>query len=188
MLVLEWVASLKVCCYRDLNVLIYWRDVVKWSKSRGKNYKNIEISESFIAAHCKISSIYAIFIVSLLICCSPSHKYDIIWFQWVCENVTDEDLTKILKRYVYLAVFPAVATLIPRFKKALTPTGTIILKENVTRGCSGFYLDYEDNTITRTREQYIEIFTDAKLNIFKTKEVTDSFEKGLFPIMIWAMR
>lgn len=97
--------------------------------------------------------------------------YDVIWVQWVLLYSIDSDLVDFLKRA----------------KKALAPNGIIVIKENHTREGKGFYVDKDDNSITRSEPHFKSIFESAGLTIVKEERVTD-FPKELFPVSMWALQ
>lgn len=94
--------------------------------------------------------------------------YDVIWIQWVLLYLIDSDLIDFLKRA----------------KKALAPNGMIIIKENHTR--SGFFIDNDDNSITRSDTHFKTIFESAGLKLVKEETQTD-FPKELFPVTMYAL-
>ena len=97
--------------------------------------------------------------------------YDVIWMQWVLLYLVDSDLVELLKRA----------------KKALAEGGIIVIKENHTRSGKGFFIDKDDNSITRSDSHFISIFELAGLKIVKEELVTD-FPQELFPVTIWALQ
>lgn len=94
--------------------------------------------------------------------------YDAIWIQWVLLYLVDSDLIAFLKRA----------------KKALAPNGVIFIKENHTR--SGFFVDKDDNSITRSDTHFRSIFESAGLKLLKSELQTD-FPKELFPVSTYAL-
>lgn len=94
--------------------------------------------------------------------------YDVIWIQWVLLYLVDSDLIAFLKRA----------------KKALGPKGVIIIKENHTR--TGFFVDNDDNSITRSDAHFRSIFDSAGLKLLKAETQTD-FPKELFPVTMYAL-
>lgn len=94
--------------------------------------------------------------------------YDCIWIQWVLLYLIDTDLVAFLQRA----------------KKALAPNGIIIVKENHTR--SGFFIDNDDNSITRSDAHFKTIFQTAGLKLVKHQTQTD-FPKELFPVTMYAL-
>jgi protein N-terminal methyltransferase len=99
-----------------------------------------------------------------------SGRYDVIWNQWCCLYLTDDDLVEYLKRC----------------KAALRPRGLIVCKENVVIDGAHVF-DYDDNSITRTDKQYREIFIRAGLELVRERRQTD-WPADLFPVMTYALR
>merc|ERR1711985_173664 len=99
-----------------------------------------------------------------------SGRYDVIWNQWCCLYLTDDDLVEYFKRC----------------KAALRPRGLICAKENVVIDGAHVF-DYDDNSITRTDKQYRDIFARAGLEIVRERRQTD-WPTDLFPVMTYALR
>jgi protein N-terminal methyltransferase len=97
--------------------------------------------------------------------------YDVIWMQWVLLYLIDSDLIALLKRA----------------KKALAPNGIIVIKENHTRSGNGFFIDKDDNSITRSDTHFRSIFESAGIKILKEEQQSD-FPKELFPVSMWALQ
>lgn len=96
--------------------------------------------------------------------------YDVIWMQWVLLYLIDSDLVALLKRA----------------KAALAPHGIIVIKENHTRSGSGFYIDKDDNSITRSITHFKSIFEAAGLTLIK-ETLQHDFPKELFPVSMFAL-
>jgi len=73
-------------------------------------------------------------------------KYDLVWNQWVLQYLTDQHLVEWLVRC----------------KNTLRPGGVLIVKENVA---DAHDFNEEDNSVTRTDEQYRKCFEDADMNV-----------------------
>lgn len=99
----------------------------------------------------------------------PGKPYDVIWIQWVIIYLTDKDMISFLKRA----------------KEALSPGGLIIIKENCNKKDS-FYLDIEDNSITRSFEHLRMLFDQAGLTVTK-KQIQQGFPSSLLPVEIIAL-
>jgi len=97
------------------------------------------------------------------------HQYDLIWVQWVIIYLKDQDLVDFLAKC----------------KKALTPCGAIVIKENITR--SGFILDKGDASITRSEDHLKCIFAAAGLEVVKEK-LQSGFPKQIFLVRMYALR
>ena len=76
-----------------------------------------------------------------------TEKYDCIWVQWVLSHLNDEDAVAFLRRA----------------KSALAPGGVIVLKENHCG--SGFVVDKEDFSVTRSTPLFKNLFAKADLEI-----------------------
>ncbi|XP_022146716.1 alpha N-terminal protein methyltransferase 1 isoform X2 [Momordica charantia] len=95
-------------------------------------------------------------------------RYDIIWVQWCIGHLTDEDFISFFKRA----------------KAGLKGGGIFILKENIAR--SGFILDKEDRSITRSDIYYKNLFNQCGLYPFKSKD-QKGFPEELFPVKMYAL-
>ncbi|KAF3909227.1 hypothetical protein ABW20_dc0103448 [Dactylellina cionopaga] len=99
-------------------------------------------------------------------------KYWCIWNQWCLNHLTDADLTAYLSRCA----------------KALTPGGLIFVKENNTNGIENVF-DSEDSSITRTDDNFRQIFGEAGLMVLKSELQRGFPEKlKLFPVRMYALR
>ena len=63
--------------------------------------------------------------------------------------------------------------------------GCIFFKENTVT--SGFVLDKDDNSITRSDAQYRQLFRDAGMELVCTRQ-QDKFPAELFDVMMYAIR
>lgn len=96
-------------------------------------------------------------------------KYDLMWHQWVLLYLTDVDCVAYLERC----------------RRALKPKGVICVKENVALK-GQFLVDTDDNSVTRTLEQYKSLFASAGLKI--VCQVRQSrWPTHLFPVLMWAL-
>ncbi|KAK7319337.1 hypothetical protein RJT34_04056 [Clitoria ternatea] len=95
-------------------------------------------------------------------------RYDVIWVQWCIGHLTDEDFVSFFKRA----------------KAGLKPGGLFVLKENIAR--SGFVLDNEDRSITRSDLYFKELFSRCGLHIYKSKD-QKGFPEGLFAVKMYAL-
>ncbi|KAK3034386.1 hypothetical protein RJ639_033990, partial [Escallonia herrerae] len=80
-----------------------------------------------------------------------AERYDIIWVQWCIGHLADDDLVSFFKRA----------------KAGLKPGGLFVMKENVAR--TGFVLDKDDKSITRSDLYFKELFSQCGLHILKSK-------------------
>ena len=99
----------------------------------------------------------------------PKGAYDVMWFQWVLGHLPDDDL---------IAMFD-------RCREGLAPGGYIIVKENVSRG-SGFVLDKEDMSVTRSLAQLKRCFAAAGYKVVR-EERQKKFPQQLFPVRMFAL-
>lgn len=105
---------------------------------------------------------------------TPSKPYDLIWNQWCVGHLTDAQLVAYLSRC----------------KDALSESGLIVVKENVSTDADGEDIyDDVDSSVTRTDGKFKHIFKEAGLSLVKTEEQM-GFPKslGLFPVMFYALR
>ncbi|GAV70021.1 Methyltransf_PK domain-containing protein, partial [Cephalotus follicularis] len=95
-------------------------------------------------------------------------RYDVIWVQWCIGHLTDDDFISFFKRA----------------KIGLKPGGFFVLKENVAR--SGFVLDKEDRSITRSDLYFKELFSRCGLHLYKSKD-QKGLPEGLFAVRMYAL-
>ncbi|XP_004504731.1 alpha N-terminal protein methyltransferase 1 [Cicer arietinum] len=95
-------------------------------------------------------------------------RYDVIWIQWCIGHLTDDDFITFFKRA----------------KVGLKPGGLFVLKENIAR--SGFVLDNEDRSITRSDSYFRELFSKCGLHVCRVKD-QKGFPEGLFAVKMYAL-
>ncbi|KAJ1399175.1 S-adenosyl-L-methionine-dependent methyltransferase [Sesbania bispinosa] len=95
-------------------------------------------------------------------------RYDVIWVQWCIGHLTDDDFISFFKRA----------------KVGLKPGGLFVLKENIAR--SGFVLDNEDRSVTRSDSYFKELFSQCGLHVYKSKD-QKGFPEGLFAVKMYAL-
>lgn len=95
-------------------------------------------------------------------------RYDIIWVQWCIGHLTDDDFVSFFKRA----------------KVGLKPGGLFVLKENIAR--TGFVLDTEDRSITRSDLYFKELFCQCGLHIYKSKD-QKGLPEELFAVKMYAL-
>eukprot|EP01127_Copromyxa_protea_P010793 TRINITY_DN2667_c0_g1_i1.p1 TRINITY_DN2667_c0_g1~~TRINITY_DN2667_c0_g1_i1.p1 ORF type:complete len:109 (-),score=22.50 TRINITY_DN2667_c0_g1_i1:10-336(-) len=95
-------------------------------------------------------------------------QYDVIWIQWVIIYLSDDD---------FVAFFT-------RCREALTETGIIVVKDNVTN--AGFILDVADASVTRSEAHLRLLFEASGLKVMEDK-VQPHFPKDLFPVKMFAL-
>lgn len=95
-------------------------------------------------------------------------RYDVIWIQWCIGHLADDDFVSFFKRA----------------KVGLKPGGFFVLKENIAR--TGFVLDKEDRSITRSDSYFKDLFNRCGLHLYKSKD-QKGFPKELFAVKIYAL-
>ncbi|KAI6703123.1 hypothetical protein NL676_012259 [Syzygium grande] len=95
-------------------------------------------------------------------------RYDVIWIQWCIGHLADDD---------FISFFM-------RAKAGLKPGGLFVLKENIAR--SGFVLDKEDRSITRSDTYFKELFHRCGLHMFKSKD-QKGLPQELFAVKMYAL-
>ncbi|XP_042022147.1 alpha N-terminal protein methyltransferase 1-like [Salvia splendens] len=108
------------------------------------------------------------FCVSLQEFTPEAERYDIIWIQWCIGHLSDDDLMSFFDRA----------------KGGLKQGGLFILKENIAR--SGFVLDNQDKSITRSDSYFKQLFKKCGLNILKMKD-QKGFPGQLFAVKMYAL-
>ncbi|CAK9152221.1 unnamed protein product [Ilex paraguariensis] len=99
-----------------------------------------------------------------------AERYDVIWVQWCIGHLVDDDFVSFFKRA----------------KGGLKPGGFFVLKENIARTGTGFVLDKDDKSITRSDLYYKELFRQCGLHIYKMKD-QKGFPGELFPVKMYAL-
>lgn len=97
-----------------------------------------------------------------------AERYNCIWIQWCIGHLADDDLVAFLKRA----------------EAGLKSGGFFVLKENIAR--TGFVLDKEDKSVTRSDSYFKELFNQAGLHIYKMKNQKD-FPEELFTVKLYAL-
>ncbi|KAL9382940.1 hypothetical protein Peur_023263 [Populus x canadensis] len=95
-------------------------------------------------------------------------RYDVIWVQWCIGHLTDDDFVSFFNRA----------------KIGLKPGGFFVLKENLAR--SGFVLDKEDRSITRSDSYFKGLFSRCGLHLYKSRE-QKGLPKELFAVKMYAL-
>ncbi|XP_030471306.1 alpha N-terminal protein methyltransferase 1 isoform X3 [Syzygium oleosum] len=95
-------------------------------------------------------------------------RYDVMWIQWCIGHLADDD---------FISFFM-------RAKAGLKPGGLFVLKENIAR--SGFVLDKEDRSITRSDTYFKELFHRCGLHMFKSKD-QKGLPQELFAVKMYAL-
>ncbi|XP_019156326.1 PREDICTED: alpha N-terminal protein methyltransferase 1 [Ipomoea nil] len=95
-------------------------------------------------------------------------RYDVIWVQWCIGHLADDDFISFFKRA----------------KIGLKPGGFFVLKENIAR--TGFVLDKEDKSITRSDQYFKELFNQCGLYIYTMKD-QKGFPDELFAVKMYAL-
>lgn len=99
-------------------------------------------------------------------------RYDLIWIQGVLLYLPDDDLVTCLKRCQ---------------KSLADDSGLICLKENVILKGKTWFVDREDNSLTRTDKQFKELFARAGLTLVLEARQQD-WPEELLPCMMYAVR
>ncbi|KAL4784669.1 alpha-N-methyltransferase NTM1 [Aspergillus varians] len=104
----------------------------------------------------------------------PSKKYDLIWVQFCLGHLNDLQLLEFIKRC----------------RAALTETGVLVVKENMSTdpGRNDMY-DELDSSVTRTNDKFRSIFENAGLMVI-TSDMQTGFPKTftLLPVRFYALR
>ncbi|KAM1244965.1 hypothetical protein ACFX2I_036218 [Malus domestica] len=95
-------------------------------------------------------------------------RYNIIWVQWCIGHLTDDDFVSFFKRA----------------KVGLKPGGLFVLKENIVR--SGFVLDTEDRSVTRSDLYFRELFRQCGLHLYISKD-QKGLPEELFAVKMYAL-
>ncbi|XP_030971440.1 alpha N-terminal protein methyltransferase 1 isoform X1 [Quercus lobata] len=95
-------------------------------------------------------------------------RYDVIWVQWCIGHLTDDDFVSFFSRA----------------KAGLKPGGFFVLKENIAR--TGFVLDNEDRSITRSDSYFRELFQKCGLHIYQSKD-QKGLPEELFAVKMYAL-
>lgn len=96
-------------------------------------------------------------------------RYFVIWIQWCIIYLTDDDLVNFLRECTH----------------CLAPNGFICIKDNLTR--SGFIVDNEDSSISRSDRYLKSLFDKAGLDVVREEKQTD-FPRDIFPVKMYALR
>ncbi|KAM4101480.1 hypothetical protein ACJW30_05G146100 [Castanea mollissima] len=97
-----------------------------------------------------------------------ARRYDVIWVQWCIGHLTDDDFVSFFNRA----------------KAGLKPGGFFVLKENIAR--TGFVLDNEDRSITRSDSYFRELFQKCGLHIYQSKD-QKGLPEELFAVKMYAL-
>ncbi|KAL4958576.1 alpha-N-methyltransferase NTM1 [Aspergillus filifer] len=101
-------------------------------------------------------------------------KYDLIWIQFCVGHLNDAHLLELLRRC----------------RGALTKTGIIVFKENMSTDSQGNDMyDEEDSSVTRTNEKFRALFEEAEMRVI-ISELQLGFPKNfkLLPVRFYALR
>ena len=97
--------------------------------------------------------------------------YDVVWVQWVLSHLTDADLHAFLLR-CHTALVPS-------------PASYLVIKENTAK--TGFVMDREDGSVTRSDALFKEAFKAAGWKLIR-QGVQTGFPKSLFVVRMWALQ
>jgi protein N-terminal methyltransferase len=96
--------------------------------------------------------------------------YSLLWHQWVLLYLTDKDCVDYLVRC----------------RESLVQGGVVCVKENVSMKTGQFLVDSDDNSVTRTLDQYKSLFAQAGLRIaLQMKQ--PRWPSHLFPVLMFAL-
>ncbi|KUL81793.1 hypothetical protein ZTR_09341 [Talaromyces verruculosus] len=104
----------------------------------------------------------------------PTKKYDLIWCQWCIGHITDKQMTEYLVRC----------------RDALTETGVMIIKENISSDPAGNDMyDDLDSSVTRSDRKFREKFKESGLALVAS-EIQLGFPRKykLLPVRSYALR
>jgi protein N-terminal methyltransferase len=129
-----------------------------------------EVRNGRLNAEGKIGEIYTVGLENWV----PSHKYDLIWNQWCVGHLTDNQLVDFLKRC----------------KEALTETGLVVIKENMSTDPEGQdAFDEIDSSVTRTDGKFRSLFQKAGLKLLRSEEqIGFPRQLQLLPVRLYALR
>ncbi|KAF5855616.1 o-methyltransferase [Aspergillus alliaceus] len=96
-------------------------------------------------------------------------EYDLIWAQWSVVYLTDAQLVEYLVRC----------------RGALTDTGVMVIKENVSEEPEGDIYDDSESSVTRTDEKLRKLFKQAGMHLILSEEQT-GFPKQLRLLPVWS--
>lgn len=94
--------------------------------------------------------------------------YDLIWMQWFVGHFTEDDFVSVLERC----------------KEGLKPGGCIVIKDNIAS--KDAILDEDDSSVTRTHDQFMQIFEKAGLKL-KKKKTQQGLPSSLFTVNMYAL-
>ncbi|KAI0527159.1 hypothetical protein KFK09_002758 [Dendrobium nobile] len=95
-------------------------------------------------------------------------RYDVIWIQWCIGQLPDDDFVSFFKRA----------------KVGLKKNGFFVVKENVAK--TGFVLDTEDSSITRSDLYFRDLFKQCGLYVHSSKD-QKGFPAELFAVKTYAL-
>lgn len=95
-------------------------------------------------------------------------RYDVIWIQWCIGHLTDDDLVAFLRRC----------------RDGLRENGCVVMKEN--NASTGFILDLEDSSITRSHEYLLHIIERSGMRCVEHRLQT-GFPQELFPVRMYVI-
>ncbi|KAK7368723.1 hypothetical protein VNO80_10752 [Phaseolus coccineus] len=131
----------------------------------------LETARETLALECQTNTVHKavnFYCVPLQDFTPDAGRYDVIWIQWCIGHLTDEDFVSFFKRA----------------KVGLKPGGFFVLKENIAR--SGFVLDNEDRSVTRSDMYFKELFSQCGLHVCRLKE-QKGFPEELFAVKMYAL-
>lgn len=96
-------------------------------------------------------------------------RYDIIWIQWALLYLTDDDAIGFFQRC----------------RQGLTEDGIIFIKENICQ--TGFVVDKEDASLTRSNAYMLKLFARANMQVVLNVQQRQ-FPRDLFKVRMYVIR
>ena len=101
-----------------------------------------------------------------------THRYDLVWCQWVLGHLTDSDLVLFLRR----------------LKASLKPEAIVGIKENILgrEQSSDYVVDHMDSSATRSDALFKKIFKRAGLTLLK-EQLQSDFPDSMYPVKMYIL-
>ncbi|EZF31253.1 alpha N-terminal protein methyltransferase [Trichophyton mentagrophytes] len=101
----------------------------------------------------------------------PGKRYDLIWIQWCLLYLTDDQVVQLLTRC----------------RDALSPSGVVIVKENLNTKPHDTF-DPQDKSVTRAEEKYKHLFKRSGYSIMKEEDQLGFPQHlNLLPVKLFAL-
>ncbi|KAI8559147.1 hypothetical protein RHMOL_Rhmol04G0150600 [Rhododendron molle] len=144
-------------------------------------YENLSPDNIIVLDSHKATNFYC---VPLLEFSPDDGRYDVIWVQWCIGHLNDDDFVSFLSKQSFQPDIFFVFYFPEAGMDGLKLGGLFVLKENIAR--TGFVLDKEDRSITRSDLYFKELFDRCGLHIYKSKD-QKGFPEELFQVKIYAL-